>query len=61
MPTYTYTCDTCKNTFDHFQTMTSEPLKDCKCGALLRRLIGPGGAIIFKGTGFYQTDYKNKK
>lgn len=61
MPTYQYVCDACKTSFEHFQQMTSEPLKECKCGGALKRLIGPGGAVIFKGSGFYCTDYKNPR
>jgi putative FmdB family regulatory protein len=58
MPTYDYQCSSCDHSFEHFQTMSSDPLAECPCcGGKLRRLIGPGGALIFKGTGFYQTDY----
>ena len=61
MPTYEYECQKCKDRFDVFQKMTDEPLKTCpKCGGKVDRLIGMGGGIIFKGSGFYQTDYKNK-
>ncbi|MCA8924050.1 MAG: zinc ribbon domain-containing protein [Planctomycetes bacterium] len=61
MPTYDYVCKACEDAFDHFQTMTSDPLTDCaKCGGkgTLKRLIGKGAALIFKGSGFYETDYK---
>src|SRR5262245_11063722 len=63
MPTYEYECKTCGSTFDHFQPITSEPLKRfrCeKCGKVrpVRRLLGTGGALIFKGSGFYTTDYR---
>ncbi|NMA47681.1 MAG: zinc ribbon domain-containing protein [Lentisphaerae bacterium] len=59
MPTYEYKCEQCGDRFDHFQSMSSEPLKSCKkCGGKLRRLIGCGAGIIFKGSGFYCTDYK---
>jgi len=59
MPTYDYKCSACDHEFEHFQPMNSDPLKECKrCGGYLKRLIGAGGALIFKGTGFYQTDYK---
>ena len=66
MPTYEYECLKCKYKFEEFQNMTDEPLKVCpKCGGKLQRLIGTGAGIIFKGKGFYQTDYKtssvNKK
>lgn len=59
MPTYEYKCEECSDRFDHFQSMSSDPLKVCsKCGGKLRRLIGEGAGIIFKGSGFYCTDYK---
>lgn len=62
MPTYEYECAKCRKHFDKFQKMTDEPLKKCPgCGGKVHRLIGMGGGIIFKGTGFYHTDYKNKK
>jgi putative FmdB family regulatory protein len=60
MPTYEYECKSCGHTFDVFQNMSDEPLKVCpECGKELRRLIGGGTGIIFKGSGFYVTD-KNK-
>lgn len=60
MPTYEYECLKCKYKFEEFQNMTDEPLKVCpRCGGKLRRLIGTGAGIIFKGKGFYQTDYKS--
>ncbi len=60
MPTYDYKCKDCKDTFEHFQKMTDEPLKVCdKCGGHLVRLIGTGLKPVFKGKGFYETDYKN--
>jgi putative FmdB family regulatory protein len=60
MPTYEYVCPKCGHEFEQFQSMNDQPLKRCpKCKKLgLKRLIGRGGGIIFKGTGFYQTDYK---
>lgn len=59
MPTYEYKCEECSDRFDHFQSMSSDPLKVCsKCGGKLRRLIGEGAGIIFKGSGFYCTDYR---
>ena len=60
MPTYEYVCSKCGHEFEQFQSMNDQPLKRCpKCKKLgLKRLIGRGGGIIFKGTGFYQTDYK---
>ncbi len=61
MPTYEYRCLKCKKTFDQFQSMLDKPLKTCpKCKGKVERLIGGGAGIIFKGSGFYQTDYKNK-
>ena len=62
MPTYEYQCDACEHNFDEFQSMTEEPLKKCpKCGKKkLRRVFGTGAAIIFKGSGFYQTDYRSE-
>src|SRR5215472_11942558 len=62
MPTYEYQCDACDHNFDEFQSMSEEPLKKCpKCGKKkLRRVYGPGAAILFKGSGFYQTDYRSE-
>ena len=60
MPTYEYECLKCGYKFEEFQNMTDEPLKVCpRCGGKLQRLIGTGAGIIFKGKGFYQTDYKS--
>lgn len=60
MPTYDYKCNVCNYTFEYFQSMKDAPLTECpKCGGQLKRLIGAGAGPIFKGTGFYQTDYKN--
>jgi len=58
MPTYDYECTRCSHTFDAFQNMSDEPLKKCpECGRnSLKRLIGGGMGIIFKGSGFYATD-----
>ena len=59
MPTYEYECANCNKTFEVFQKMTDEPLKTCpKCHKKIKRLIGGGSGIIFKGTGFYATDYR---
>lgn len=61
MPTYDYECDACGHTFELFQSI-SEPVKrKCpKCGkSKLRRLFGTGAAVVFKGSGFYQTDYRS--
>ena len=62
MPTYQYECEACDWKFEHFQSMTDKKLRKCpECGQFkLHRLIGAGSGIIFKGTGFYETDYKNK-
>lgn len=61
MPNYDYKCLECNIIFELFQKMTDEPLNICPhCGGKLKRLIGTGSGPIFKGTGFYQTDYKNK-
>ena len=60
MPTYDYKCKECGASFEYFQSMSSPVLTECKeCGGKLTRLIGAGAGPIFKGTGFYQTDYKN--
>ncbi|MCO5168098.1 MAG: zinc ribbon domain-containing protein [Planctomycetes bacterium] len=59
MPTYDYVCQDCSHAFEHFQSMSSDPLTTCpQCQGDLKRLIGTGGALIFKGSGFYCTDYK---
>lgn len=59
MPHYDYKCTKCGHTFEVFQKMSDRPLKRCpKCKGLLRRLIGAGCGLIFKGSGFYATDYK---
>ena len=62
MPTYEYLCDDCGKKFDAFQSIKAEPLKRCpSCGHnSLRRLISGGAGIIFKGSGFYITDYKHQ-
>lgn len=61
MPTYEYECRQCGHRFEKFQSMKDEPLKKCeKCGGDVRRLIGTGAGILFKGSGFYQTDYRSK-
>jgi putative FmdB family regulatory protein len=62
MPTYDYRCDGCEHEFEEFQSIKDDPLKDCpECGKpKLRRLFGTGAAIVFKGSGFYQTDYRSE-
>jgi putative FmdB family regulatory protein len=62
MPTYEYQCDACDHNFDEFQSMSDKPLKKCpKCGKpKLRRVFGTGAAILFKGSGFYETDYRSE-
>jgi putative FmdB family regulatory protein len=61
MPTYDYVCDACEHSFETVQSMKDNALKKCpKCGkSKLRRLFGTGSAIVFKGSGFYQTDYRS--
>lgn len=62
MPTYDYRCNACKHTFEQFQSMKDGALRKCpKCGKnALERLIGTGAALLFKGSGFYQTDYRSE-
>ena len=62
MPTYDYECDSCGHKFEHYQGINDALLKKCpECGKLkLRRLLGMGGAVVFKGSGFYQTDYRSE-
>jgi len=62
MPTYEYKCDACGTEFERFQSITAPPVKTCpKCGKKkVRRLISAGGGMIFKGSGFYITDYRDK-
>jgi putative FmdB family regulatory protein len=61
MPTYDYKCDACRHKFEQSQSITAGPLKKCpKCGKLkLKRLLGTGVGVIFKGSGFYETDYRS--
>ena len=59
MPTYEYECQECKHRFEKFQRMNDDPVSECaKCYGKVRRLIGAGAGIIFKGSGFYVNDYK---
>ena len=62
MPTYEYKCDACGHAFEKFQTMTAAPVRKCPvCGkAKVRKLISAGGGMIFKGSGFYITDYRSE-
>ena len=62
MPTYDYRCQACGHELEHFQAMTADPLVDCPgCDAPeLERLIGAGAGLIFKGSGYYQTDYRSE-
>lgn len=61
MPTYDYLCSACDHRFEEFQSITAAPLKKCpSCGKpKLKRLIGTGAGILFKGSGFYETDYRS--
>jgi putative FmdB family regulatory protein len=60
MPTYEYSCQKCGKNFDLFQPMKDAPIKYCRCGkkGRVKRLGGTGAGIIFKGSGFYETDYR---
>ena len=61
MPTYEYECITCGHVCDVFHSMTAKPRVKCpECGGRTKKLIGAGAGIIFKGSGFYETDYKRK-
>lgn len=62
MPTYEYECSSCKHRFEKFQSIRDSALRKCPaCGRLkLRRLVSGGGGFIFKGSGFYQTDYRSE-
>ena len=61
MPTYEYKCANCDHLMEAFQSITANPLKKCpECGKLkLQRLLGTGAGLIFKGSGFYETDYRS--
>ena len=63
MPTYDYICNNCEKTYEYFQSMSDAPKKECpECEKnSLRRVISGGTGLIFKGSGYYLTDYKNKK
>lgn len=62
MPTYDYECDSCGHSFEEFQGIRDKIKRKCpECGKLkLRRLFGTGAAVVFKGSGFYQTDYRSE-
>ncbi len=61
MPTYDYICEACDHEFEMFQRITEDPIEKCpECNKKkLRRLFGTGAAVVFKGSGFYQTDYRS--
>lgn len=62
MPTYEYRCEACSFEFEEFQSITAKPLRKCpECGKQkLVRLIGTGAGVLFKGSGFYETDYRSE-
>jgi putative FmdB family regulatory protein len=61
MPTYDYICTECNYKFERFQSMSDEPIRVCpSCDGVVRRIISGGTGLIFKGSGYYITDYKNK-
>lgn len=61
MPTYQYRCKNCRHEFEEFQSMSDDPITVCpKCGGETHRVISGGTGLIFKGSGFYITDYKRK-
>ena len=63
MPTYDYECPKCSHTFEAFQSITADPLTKCPqkgCRGRVKRLIGTGGGLLFKGSGFYITDYRSE-
>ncbi len=61
MPTYEYKCQHCNHRFEVFQKITEEPLTECtRCHGPVKRLIGPGAGLLFKGSGFYITDYRSE-
>ena len=61
MPTYEYQCEKCRKRHEAFQSITAKPLTKCpKCAGRLKRLLGTGSGFLFKGKGFYITDYRSK-
>ena len=61
MPTYDYICSDCNYKFERFQSMSDEPIRVCPtCGGVVHRIISGGTGLIFKGSGYYITDYKQK-
>ena len=63
MPTYEYQCEKCKNVFEEYQSITAPPLTECRvpdCGGTVVRLFSAGGGFLFKGSGFYITDYRSE-
>jgi putative FmdB family regulatory protein len=62
MPTYDYICRNCDHEWELFQSIKAKPIRKCpECGSLrAKRVIGPGAGIIFRGSGFYQTDYRSE-
>ena len=62
MPTYEYECEACGHAFEKFQSIKARPVRKCpECGKMkVRRLLGTGAALIFKGSGFYATDYRSQ-
>jgi putative FmdB family regulatory protein len=59
MPTYEYECRDCRHAFERFQGINEDPITECpECGGRVRRLISSGGGLVFKGPGFYATDYR---
>ncbi len=63
MPTYDYRCEACAHAFERYQPITAKPIRKCpSCGdRKVVRLIGAGGGVIFKGSGFYETDYRSEE
>jgi putative FmdB family regulatory protein len=62
MPTYEYECGACEHRFEKYQSMNDKPVKQCpECGkSKVQRVISGGAGVLFKGSGFYQTDYRSK-